>query len=239
MRKCRFFCESITEHSLLDPSESNHISRVLRLSEGSPVELFDGRGTLAEGTIESLSRKQVIVHATDISQTPPKKSGRIILAVSFAKGQRFDWLIEKCTELGADHIAAVQFERTVKLGKASAMQRYQKIAATAAKQSQRIFLPTISGPEKFSATLDLLKREYPDPILLYGDPSGMPLQQAQLNTQHKDIIVVIGPEGGLCESEIEFLKAEQSLGVSINRNILRIETAAAAFCSLLSAHQPD
>ena len=239
MRTSRFFCKSITEHAILDEVESNHISRVLRLGEGDGVELFDGQGTLAEGVIESLSRKQVTIHCRRISQSPAPPTGRIILAVSFAKGHRFDWLIEKCTELGVDHIAAVQFERTVKLGKSTAMDRYRKNSITAAKQSGQLFLPTISGPVKLAATLDFLKSTYPQSTLLYGDPSGRAFSDRPVQPHPTDTIVIIGPEGGLSDNEITFLTEQQAHGVSVNRNILRIETAAVAFCSLLSSQRLD
>ena len=161
-------------------------------------------------------------------------TGRMILAVSFAKGQRFDWLVEKCTELGVDHIAAVQFERTVKLGKNTALERYRKITIAAAKQSKRLFLPKITGPEKFPATLDALVDRYPQSVLLYGDPKGVPLAEVAALNEGQDCIVVIGPEGGLCENELAFLSAKNSSGVMINRNILRIETAAVSFCAAVA-----
>ena len=142
----RFFCESIQTESVLDPVESHHLCRVLRAQKGTAIELFDGKGTLAEGIVERTDKKNALIRTLTITQTPPPTSDRVILAVSFAKGQRFDWLVEKCTELGADHIAAVHFKRSVKLGKDTAMKRYRKIAVTAAKQSGRLFLPAIVAP---------------------------------------------------------------------------------------------
>ena len=108
----RFYCESIDTESFLDPVESSHLCRVLRAKKGTKLELFDAQGTLAEGTVERVDKKRTSVRVQKIVRTSPLKTGRIILAVSFAKGQRFDWLVEKCTELGVDHIAAVQFEPT-------------------------------------------------------------------------------------------------------------------------------
>ena len=137
MRAIRFYCETIEQLSILDPVESNHLSRVLRLPPGAPVELFDGQGTLAKGIVEQVHRNEVTIRTIEITQCPPASTGNIILAVSFAKGQRFDWLVEKCTELGANHIAAVQFERTVKLGSAASLQRLSKITIAAAKQCGR------------------------------------------------------------------------------------------------------
>ena len=230
----RFYCETIDTESFLDPVESSHLCRVLRASKGTPVELFDGQGTLAEGIVERADKRRTAVRVQKISRTPSPVTGRMILAVSFAKGQRFDWLVEKCTELGVDHIAAVQFERTVKLGKNTALERYRKITIAAAKQSKRLFLPKITGPEKFPATLDALVDRYPQSVLLYGDPKGVPLAEVAALNEGQDCIVVIGPEGGLCENELAFLSAKNSSGVMINRNILRIETAAVSFCAAVA-----
>ena len=189
----RFYCELIDTESFLDPVESGHLCRVLRAKKGTPLELFDGRGTLAEGIVERVDKKRTAVRVHKIVCTPPVVTGRIVLAVSFAKGQRFDWLIEKCTELGVDHIAAVQFERTVKLGKNTALERYRKISIAAAKQSKRLFLPKITGPEKFPATLNSLFSEYPQGILLYGDPKGASPSHLFAAKDGQDCIIAIGP----------------------------------------------
>lgn len=146
----RFFCESIDTKSVLDPVESHHLCRVLRAQKGTSVELFDGNGTLAEGIVERVDKKHTLVHIETLTRTSPPTSGRVILGVSFAKGQRFDWLVEKCTELGVDHIATVQFERTVKLGKETGMERYRKISITAAKQSRRLFFAFDYGSRKIA-----------------------------------------------------------------------------------------
>ncbi|OQY06034.1 MAG: hypothetical protein B6I25_04725 [Planctomycetales bacterium 4572_13] len=231
----RFYCESIDTESFLDPAESGHLCRVLRAKKGTPLELFDGRGSFAEGIVERVDKKRTTVRVQKIVCTPAATSGRIILAVSFAKGQRFDWLVEKCTELGVDHIAAVQFERTVKLGKNTALQRYRKISIAAAKQSKRLFLPEITGPEKFPATLDSLIGQYHQGLLLYGDLKGASFFDLPAVKDKQDYIIVIGPEGGLSENELALLAGGGACGVTINRNILRIETAAAAFCAAVAA----
>ena len=237
MRRLRFFCESIDTESILDPVESNHLSRVMRVSEGQTVELFDGKGTLAEGTVTRAHKKQAVVTSHNIRRSRPLKNKRTILAISFAKTKRFDWIVEKCTELGADHIAAVQFERTVKQGSSAAIERFQKIAITAAKQCGRLFLPEITGPARLPDTLVALMETYTPANLFYGDPEGPTAPKVFDWNDSSDRIIVIGPEGGFTENEIAYLKSVGATGVSINKNILRIETAATAFCALLNT--PD
>ncbi|MHC4289118.1 MAG: RsmE family RNA methyltransferase [Planctomycetota bacterium] len=231
----RFYCESIEAECFLDPVESGHLCRVLRAKKGAAVELFDGKGTLGTGTVERADSKRAAIRVHEITTVAPATYGRIVLAVSFAKGQRFDWLVEKCTELGVDHIAAVQFERTVKLGKHATIQRCEKISISAAKQSKRLFLPKLTGPEKFPATLDLLQRQYPDGLFIYGDPNGISMGNLPNICKDRDCIFFIGPEGGFTDQELALLKTHPVRGVVINRNTLRIETAATAFCAAAAA----
>lgn len=234
MRPVRFYCESIEPLSVLDPVESNHLSRVLRLSVGAAVELFDGQGTLAEAVVEQIRRNSVALRVTAQTCTAPRSNGRILLAVSFAKGQRFDWLVEKCTELGADHIAAVQFERTVKLGTSAALNRLSKITVSAAKQCGRLVLPKLTGPATLQETLRTLQNLYPGHVLLYGSPDGPSLAALSDIPPAADRLVIIGPEGGLASSETAALNALNAMPACINDNVLRVETAAVAFCALLA-----
>lgn len=239
MKRNRFYCPHIQDQkAILDASETHHLSHVLRLGSGDRVELFDGKGNLAQAEIESVSKKGAVLSISEI-QTYPVLPHRIVLAVSMAKSQRFDFLVEKCTEIGADHIAAVQFERTVKLGKDTSLNRYEKISISAAKQSGRIFLPTLSGPCSFDNTIKYLRNDYPKALWIYGEyePQFQPVQSvtAEWFASSTDIIAVIGPEGGITETERMILQDMGAMGFCINPHILRIETAAIAFCAVLSA----
>lgn len=239
MKKHRFYCSEIKgPQATLDASETHHLAHVLRLSSGDRVELFDGRGKVAQAEIESVSKKSSVLSILEI-QNYPAPPYRIILAVSLAKFQRFDFLVEKCTEIGADHIAAVQFERTVKLGKETSLSRYEKISISAAKQSGRVFLPTLSGPCLFDNTTKYLHNDYPQALWVYGEYESQfqPVQSviAERFASSTDIIAVVGPEGGITETERLVLRNMGALGLCINPNVLRVETAAIAFCAVLSA----
>ena len=126
MRLLRFYCDSISKgHAKLDGTEAHHLINVMRLGAGEKIELFDGRGKLAKSVITEIKRKDVLVEVKEVQTFERRGDGRVVIAASIAKGQRFDTLISKCTELGADHITAVVFERTVKQARgAAAMERY-------------------------------------------------------------------------------------------------------------------
>jgi len=235
----RFFCPDLSSSMvLLDPSESHHLAHVLRLETGETVELFDGRGRLAFARVSSIHKDKVSLVVNEIRSFPPP-ARKIVLAVSMPKTNRFDFLVEKCTELGVDHIIAVAYERTVKIGKESAMARYEKIAVSAAKQSGRVFLPRLSGPWPLPKAIEQIHIEYPQSAWIYGEPSCEPSSQKGLKKAEdlfsgKDIVCLIGPEGGVTEDEKKTLQSMGASSIQINPNVLRIETAAIAFGAILS-----
>lgn len=235
MRRLRFYCEQIDAFCVLDEDQSHHLSRVLRLERGHPVELFDGRGTLAQGTVDSVDRRRVKICTTLIKHLAPPQFGRLVMAVSYAKGQRFDWMVEKCTELGADHIAAVQFERTVKLGGENTLQRLRKISLSACKQCGRLFLPELSGPLPFEQGLNALKTCYPDALFYYGEPQANSFSSVRKNWNNRDTVILVGPEGGFSDIERRKMDDKDFQSVSIHSNVLRVETAAVAFCAVAKA----
>jgi len=229
----RFYCENLNPGKiLLGPDEARHLVSVLRAQPGQEIELFDGRGTTAKARIIEIKKEKVLLNVELISHIPPR-SPKVIIAASIAKGERFDWLIAKCVELGVDHICPVIFERTVKLGKESASDRYIRLAISAAKQSQNAYLPQIDPPTMFSDALLNLKSRYPDAKIVFGclDPNCPPV--TAISDERSDVIAFIGPEGGLTTQEEEILKSTHASGVKLTATILRIETAAIAFASVL------
>jgi len=237
----RFYCPDILEPiSKLQGPEFEHLSRVLRLDSGQDVELFDGRGLLAKATIKEKSRKAAILHIIRTTQHNPPADGRIILAVSIAKGQRFDWLIEKTTELGIDRITPVMFDRTVRCPhNPKILDRWTRLAVSAAKQSGRIFLPIIDIPLPFTEALGILQEQYDRARVIFGsvDEKGDNLLHCCLSGT--DIIVFVGPEGGLTDDEQDFLKSKRAEPIRLTKTILRTETAALVFASVLATQRDN
>jgi len=219
----------------LSAAEGRHFVSVLRGRVGQSIELFDGCGGCAQGVVTRIKKNDVVVDIENVSVSSPRQSGRIILAVAAAKGQRLDWMLSKCTELGADHIALVQYERSVRLGSQSAAGRYANIAIAACKQSGRLFLPALSGPQIFADAITELKQNYPQSHFIFGslDSSAKTLQN--LINDSRDTIVFIGPEGGLTQAETQLLEHYGAVPVRVANHILRTETAAVAFTAILEA----
>jgi 16S rRNA (uracil1498-N3)-methyltransferase len=237
MRNVRLYCENLQEDTIvLDETEGHHIYKVLRLGPGDAVELFDGDGTLAEGAIESADRRGVRVRIVNRREEPPRPNRRIILATSMPKGQRFEQVIEQATELGVDRIVPVVFERTIKQASGpSALQRYHKIAVSACKQCGRNRLPQMDEPLDLDDCLSMIRSDYPTAAMLFGGFSAKSVPLSEWSMPDVDAIAFIGPEGGLNEQEQELLLAAGSVEVRLCDSVLRIETAAAAFGSILSA----
>jgi len=237
LKAARFYCESIEGPLvLLDGEQSHHLVHVIRARTGSTVEIFDGKGTVARAAVVDVGGKIVSLRVEESETFLPPSAGRVIIAASVAKAHRFEQLITQCSELGAEHIAAVVFARTVKLAAGrNTEQRYSRLAVAAAKQSRRIFLPEITGPDSLEATIPLLKDRYPDAEIIFGGFSAGAMPPAVAGRQGADIIAFVGPEGGMTEREEQLLIDNGAVAVKLTDTVLRIETAAAAFAAILCA----
>jgi 16S rRNA (uracil1498-N3)-methyltransferase len=235
----RFYCKPITKPSVeLSGPEAHHLSTVRRLTAGDKVELFDGAGTVAVATIAATANKRVSLLVDEIKILPKPNQQQIVIAASIAKGDRFDWMIEKCTELGVGRISPVIFERTIRQPRnPNITRRWNSLAIAAAKQSGRAFLPQIDNTAALADVMKVLKRDFPQGEFLLGSPSAdVPLLIDQPLTSN-GVIVFIGPEGGLTEQEQAFLKDNGVQSVRLADSILRIETAAVAAASVLVAQR--
>ena len=243
----RFYCEILKGPAVeLVGGEAHHLYNVCRLKMGDEVELFDGAGTLATALIEKATSRSVLLKIVDLEKIEKPDKPEVVIAVSYPKGERFDWLTEKCTELGVDRITPVIFERTVKQPKnPKIVERWRNISIAAAKQCRRVFLPQIDTPLPLSKALSTLKKRYSEAEILVGSPEPKSpalitqrfgtLVTAERAAAGKDIIAVIGPEGGITEGEKALLESCGAKFVRLTDTILRVETAALAFAAVLTA----
>jgi len=237
MQLHRFYCNSIVDPTIeLTGTEAHHLISVMRMREGEDVELFDGAGTVAEAKICEIVKGKAILRIVKIQRYPPRTTGRIIIAPGIAKGERFDWLIEKCTELRTDRIMPVIFERGVKTaGNPKVLERWKNIVISAAKQSKRRFLPRIDTPEPLCDVLEILEQEYPRIQFVAGSlsPDASPLTGQIFGDA--DVAAFVGPEGGFTDAEMDCLKKHNAHFVRLTGTVLRTETAALAFATVLCA----
>ncbi len=230
----------------LPPGESHHAAHVLRLRAGAAVELFDGQGGRATGRVIEVRRRaghgtargraREVRVVVDAVAPPGARRGPVVhLAFATPKGSRLDWLLEKATELGAASLQQVVFERSV-AGTAGATQakreRLLGHCIAAAKQAGTDFLPDLADPAPLA---DLLARPW-EGVRLVGDlgEAALPLADA-LGGRPRQVLILVGPEGGLTDAERERVLAAGFVPVRIGRTTLRIETAALALLAAVTA----
>lgn len=235
MKLPRFYCNPITTgENRLCAEESHHLIHVSRLNVEDEIELFDGNGTCAQAKVTAVTRSEVTAQAAHLQTITRPQTKRITIAASIPKGKRFDWMIAKCTELGVDRIVPLVFDRTVKQP-AQTKDRCTRIAIAAAKQSGISFLPAICEPKKINLFLKNLTTDNANISIFFGHLS-QDAQPVQTITETRgDVVVVVGPEGGLSASEIQLLHNYRAQPIRLTNTTLRIETAAICFASIFCA----
>lgn len=242
MRKHRFFvAEQLTVGSNVNlPAEISHyISRVLRLKTDDIIYVFNNSGFEFTAAIHSLTKNTVsinIINAMPDTQESPLK---INLAQVIAKGEKMDLVIQKATELGVTTITPLFSERTVvkKIAEKSEhkLEHWQKIAIAASCQCWRNYVPVINQPQALNSWLQQSNITSTKLILT---PSNKTQQLKNLNPA-QEITLLIGPEGGFSDTEINTAQDHNFLPISLGPRILRTETAGIAAIAILQALYGD
>jgi len=233
----RFYREDVSTPSVcLIGDEAHHALDVLRFGVGAEVELFDGRGGLAEGKIVEIARGRFVVCIARSTQVPrPEPIVRLGFAVP--KGKRLDWLLEKATELGAATLEPVVFERSVAGGDElsdAKRQRWFAHCLAATKQCGLNWLPEICPPSPLNDFL--AQRGEAICILGHAGPEADPL--ARIMSQWyggQPICLLVGPEGGLTDAEFNSAREAGFRAARLGRTTLRVETAAIALLAAIVA----
>ncbi|MBI5967654.1 MAG: 16S rRNA (uracil(1498)-N(3))-methyltransferase [Deltaproteobacteria bacterium] len=224
------------EAIIKDPGEIRHICKVLRLKVGDGVVLFDGEGKEYQATIASFSPREISLAL--LEQLPPDTTEsplRVILGLGILKSSKFDWLIQKATELGVSEIVPFYSSRVIPRWEEKRIQlrqsRWQKIASEAAKQCGRTKVLIVHSPRSFQEAL-AMEFEGAIKIFLWEREKTRSLKDA-LRQPVSGVYALVGPEGGF--SEQEALEAQEGgfLPVRLGPRILRAETAGLVISSLL------
>lgn len=221
---------------LLSREAANHL-KVLRPKNGEEVELFDGRGLTRVYRYNASSRE--LEAAGDLTRHAKASSATVTLFACVTKGARWDWTLEKATELGVDRIVPVISARTiVRVGAAersAKRERWMRIVEEAGRQSDAVFLPEIAEIADFGDSLELVKKTRCFVGALMTPPP-KPLLKEVLSAWSGgaggDYAVYVGPEGDFTPEELSSL-LEIARPVSFGSRILRAETAAIFALSVL------
>lgn len=219
---------------LLTKDQQHYLGRVLRLREGDRFIAMDGKGKWWLAQLEG-EQAQVLEPLTVETELPIS----ITLIVALPKGNGFDEVVRCCTELGVACIAPVLSDRTLLYPSPQKLERWRRIAAEAAEQSERSFVPTILEPVAFNTGLSSIMSDLSliniQKYICVARGDSPHLKDCLQHKQEGTIIVTTGPEGGWTAKEIESAIAAGFQPVSLGRRILRAVTAPVVALSLITA----
>ena len=226
--------DAINNTILITGDDVKHIRTVLRLKEGEELEICDGEGRDYRVYIDTIDEEKIYTKIVESSQSIKESSIQVVLYQSLPKSIKMDFIIQKCTELGIHSIVPISTNRTiVKIGNQKAemkkLQRWQRIAYEAAKQSKRGRVPYIDKIHNMENIWEELRQNDLN-IIAYENENTQGLKQILDNHSAviKKIGIIIGPEGGFEEQEIEKANANGVLSITLGPRILRTETAGLA-----------
>lgn len=224
----------------LPAQAGEHVARVLRLVAGDPLTLFNGDGNDYPSTIERTGKREVVVRVTAGQPAGTESPLRLTLAQAVARGEKMDLIMQKATELGVVRIVPLLTERSeVKLDAARAEKRlahWRSVVASACEQSGRARLPEVLGAQPLQTWLDQLADDGALRLALLPDGTR---NARDLRFGPAGGTLVIGPEGGLGERDIQALTAHGFAGLRLGPRILRTETAGMAALAALQALHGD
>jgi|YelNatPaOPRAMG01_1025707.scaffolds.fasta_scaffold56650_1 16S rRNA (uracil1498-N3)-methyltransferase len=221
---------------LTDKEEIRHLWQVRRLKPGDQVTIFDGEGHEYEALIRQIKHGEVIFQIQSATPVSSKESPLpIILGIGVLKGSKFDWLIQKITELGVAEIVPFYGQRSVPNWEDAKIitkkNRWEKIATAAAKQCQRPKIPQIHPPCSFQEALQKISGDILR-IFVWEKEAERTLAQIT-HAAYPGIYALVGPEGGFSDEEAAQAQEAGFKPVHLGPRILRSETAGMVIVALL------
>ncbi|HKO97996.1 MAG TPA: 16S rRNA (uracil(1498)-N(3))-methyltransferase [Pyrinomonadaceae bacterium] len=224
--------ESVT----LAVDEARYLREVLRLKVGDEVYVFNGEGKEFQCRIEESRKDSASLKIiTEVEPARPESPLNLTLALALLKGEKFDLVVQKTTELGASRIipvitklADIRLRDTSDAAKR--VSRWQRIALEAAKQSGRAVVPTVEEP----TTFDSVVRSSEPGAVLFSERGGLPLRALKETiSSPTTLTALIGSEGGWTDQELELARNTGLPIITLGGRILRAETAAITVATLL------
>lgn len=218
---------------VLSEDETRHLRDVLRLREDAEVQVFDGAGKEFTCVVESIAKRETVLRInSEIAPAAPESNLDLTLAVALLKGEKFDLVVQKATELGVTRLVPLVTKRAdIKIKDAGDIEkklgRWRKIALEAAKQSGRAKLMEIENPAKFE---DFIESESDRAKILFAERGGASFSAIAASGK---IVAVVGAEGGWETAEIGAARTHGFQIITFGGRILRAETAAMIIAGIL------
>jgi 16S rRNA (uracil1498-N3)-methyltransferase len=236
MARRRFFVDRVHDgRAELAGDEARHLSRVLRAAPGQRYEISDNHALYLAEIAEVTAQRVVFRMVEPLEFTAPPVA--ITLLAALIKFDRFEWIVEKATELGVAKIIPMDCERSEKgLAKAAEKrrERWQRVAREASQQSRRVHLPEITPPAAFTQAIAQPARFR---FALEENPGAQPLLTAAMSSERRQrdtVALAVGPEGGWTDDERSLLARAGFTAVSAGFQIMRTETAAISALAVLT-----
>jgi 16S rRNA (uracil1498-N3)-methyltransferase len=229
----RFFVDSI-RHGVaeLHGDEARHLTRVLRVEPGQRFEISDNQQAYLAEIDEARGERVVFRIVEPIVSVPPPV--RVTLCAALIKFDRFEWIVEKATELGVEQILPVNTTRSEHgLFEASRKrsERWSRIARESSQQSRRVHVPEILPTVKFDAAL----RHEANHRFFLEEAAAPPLLREIPEERQESVALLLGPEGGWTDPERQAAHDAGWTAVSLGHQVLRAETAACAALAVVMA----
>jgi 16S rRNA (uracil1498-N3)-methyltransferase len=224
-----FYQPKIDEGILnLDAEESRHAIKVLRMAKGDELHITDGKGFFYTARINQNDPKKCGFETVEKKQISKRKYQIHIAIAPTKNADRMEWFVEKAVEIGVDKITFFQSKNSER--KTINLERVEKIAISAMKQSQQTWLPTIKGVVTFK---EILKDLAAQKFIAHVD-SQNPVHLKDVAKPNDHYLVLIGPEGDFSHEELELASQNNFQKVSLGSNRLRTETAGLVACEIMN-----
>ena len=221
------------ETLVLRGGEAHHLVRVRRHRVGERIDAVDGEGRYFEAVITAVERDEVVCRILARWEGRGESPVRLCLAPALVKGQRFDFVVEKATEIGVDSIAPLLVKRSVvRTGAGGKVERWERLVRAAVKQCGRSRLPQIHSPAPLAAVVERLQRQ--GRTILMASPGGdFELRDLLARERTPALGLLIGPEGGFAPEEEEWIRKNGGYCFSWGERILRADTASVVLGALV------
>ena len=220
----------------LDPDETHHLVRVLRLTMGEKVAVADGKGRAWEAEVQSLEPGGARLKLLRELAPWGESSLELVLGIGLSKGEALDAVIRQATEMGVKSIVPLVTERAERVTAARAARRqvrWQRLAQESLKSCQRSSLPQIDLPQEFGAALAGPEEAK---LIFWEEERGGGLNSCLMRPRPAGARILIGPEGGFSAREVALAREAGYEVVSLGPRRLKVETAALAALKIGRAH---
>lgn len=212
-----------------DTLESKHIIKVLRKTAGDELHITNGNGLLLSATITDSNPKACAIQITGVKKTHPTKHYLHLVVAPTKMNDRFEWFLEKATEIGVHEITPIRCERSER--KTIKLERYQKVMQAAMKQSCQTYLPKLNP---LTSLQDFLEQEHSGLRFIAHCENSERVELKRSLAADQPTTILIGPEGDFTSEEIKRAKNGGFVPVAMGKTRLRTETAALVACTTVA-----